>query len=1041
MLNIIQNTIGALARKGLSVIRNGLKMWLPFEKSEILGEELVVNGDFATDSDWTKTQSTGTAEIVGGEAHINATSDGNPTILQDTSCVSGRTYYYEIEQRVISGDGGVYKLGGTTIESSEESFSGYVTAISTDSSIRGGYGNREFYTSNISIKEVTQIAPDKSGNSNGAKLFTGKALSFDGVNDYVDLGNHTLDIKTFSFWVNTTINTTSKGFVCHFGTGTNDSISVGHLTSTLTNETLTISTDASYTATTDVYPASWNRVVVAWNGTKYDIYINGVKKTTINNGSDAGLVSLSNKNILLGKRPTHDDFFFEGVLSDFQIYDTAWTQADVTFDYNNPQHLVTDAPLREEILGEELVVNGDFKLNSNWLDFGTPTTSEQSTEKSYTDTKSWKIVANATRQGIQSPNNFNLTSGLQYRVSLWVYSVSGNSITSGLNNTNVSVFTSREVVVGQWTNITYKATATSTGASYVSLFSENPSTFYIDNVSVKEVTQSSSLGSELVDNGDFATDLSGWDNGGTATSVWDTGRAELSTTGTGYIKTISAITTVVGMRYKFLVTLTGTGNTANVRAGTSSLGVDLLNAGWSVTDGSHIYYFVATTTTTYIAIGNGSTSVSYIDNISVKEVTSPTLNNLKGYWHLSEGDGAISYDSSGEGNDGTIIGATWDDQQATIPQLGLMDWSKGSNLIEYSEDFSDSSWTKGINTTVTANFTVAPDGTQNASRVEMPSGSGTYTYYQFSATSSTNHTFSFYAKNNGGDADVIMAFFVASQTQNITLTNEWQRFEFTKSITSGSNVQVGIDNVTSVDMLIWGAQCEESSSATAYRRTNGTAVTDATLIANPNNPSEDILGNSVRLREHSLNLDGDSYAKVPDADNLDFGTDAFTIQFWAKPNSIANNMRMVTKGITGNGEWMISFSSSDNVRVFAKDSNGNSLDTESSSFATLSVNTWAMVSVVIDTPNDKILFYKDNQSTPTEHTGASWSGNFNSTKPIVVGDHSSFNSTKFDGLIDDVRIYDRVLSSDEVEQNYKAGLNKHKTGSSFSDDFSSDYGF
>jgi len=44
-------------------------------------------------------------------------------------------------------------------------------------------------------------------------------------------------------------------------------------------------------------------------------------------------------------------------------------------------------------------------------------------------------------------------------------------------------------------------------------------------------------------------------------------------------------------------------------------------------------------------------------------------------------------------------------------------------------------------------------------------------------------------------------------------------------------------------------------------------------------------------------------------------------------------------------------------------------------------------------------------------------------------------------LVDDVRIYDRALSSDEVEQNHKAGLNKHKASSSFSDDFSSDYGF
>ena len=140
-----------------------------------------------------------------------------------------------------------------------------------------------------------------------------------------------------------------------------------------------------------------------------------------------------------------------------------------------------------EELGSDLVINGGFELNSDWNNFGSPTTSEQSTEQSHTGTYSWKIIADATQEGIFSPNNFNLTSGRTYSVSLWVYSVSGNSIKSGLNNTNVSVFTERTVTVGEWTNITYIATASSTGASYVSILSQNSLNFFVDNVSVKQV--------------------------------------------------------------------------------------------------------------------------------------------------------------------------------------------------------------------------------------------------------------------------------------------------------------------------------------------------------------------------------------------------------------------------------------------------------------------------------------------------------------------------------------------------------------------------
>jgi len=140
-----------------------------------------------------------------------------------------------------------------------------------------------------------------------------------------------------------------------------------------------------------------------------------------------------------------------------------------------------------------LITNGDFDTDGNWNNFGTPTTSEQSTERSYIGTYSWKIIADATREGIFSPNNFNLTSGRTYTVSLWIYSVSGNSILSGLTNTNASVFTARTVTVGEWTNITYQAIATSTSASYISVLSNSSLNFFIDNVSVKEY-----LGQEVV---------------------------------------------------------------------------------------------------------------------------------------------------------------------------------------------------------------------------------------------------------------------------------------------------------------------------------------------------------------------------------------------------------------------------------------------------------------------------------------------------------------------------------------------------------------
>ena len=205
-----------------------------------------------------------------------------------------------------------------------------------------------------------------------------------------------------------------------------------------------------------------------------------------------------------------------------------------------------------------------------------------------------------------------------------------------------------------------------------------------------------------------------------------------------------------------------------------------------------------------------------------------------------------------------------------------------------------------------------------------------------------------------------------------------------------------------------------------------TPVSNAiTLIANPSNPSQDILGTSVRLREKAFNLDGSGYSSADNSSTLQFGTNAFTIQAWIKPFSLASNNRILTKGVTGNGEFMISVGGDNaSLRVYAKDSSGNALDT-SNDFSSLTADSWQMITVIIDTPNDQILFFKDDGSVESK-TGASWSGNFNNTEPITIGNTSSVSAGQFfNGLVSDALVYDKLLTSDEVENNYKAGLSAH----------------
>ena len=85
-----------------------------------------------------------------------------------------------------------------------------------------------------------------------------------------------------------------------------------------------------------------------------------------------------------------------------------------------------------------------------------------------------------------------------------------------------------------------------------------------------------------------------------------------------------------------------------------------------------------------------------------------------------------------------------------------------------------------------------------------------------------------------------------------------------------------------------------------------------------------------------------------------------------------------------------------------------------------------MITVVIDTPNNQILFYLNDGSVQTK-TGAAWTGNFNNTLPITIGNTSSVSSGQFfDGIVDEDLIYSSELSSKEILNNYKAGLSKHQ---------------
>jgi hypothetical protein len=166
LINIIQNTIGGLISAGFSIVREGLKMFLPLRYSQQLGEELVVNGDFATDSDWTK--ETGWT-ISGGKANFSGGS-GNRNMSQAIGITNGKTYEIKYTVSSISAGAVSVRLGGMSGISEVTAtttgvFSGFITANSSaNGNVQIEDNDNNFVGSidNVSVKEYLgqEVVPD-----------------------------------------------------------------------------------------------------------------------------------------------------------------------------------------------------------------------------------------------------------------------------------------------------------------------------------------------------------------------------------------------------------------------------------------------------------------------------------------------------------------------------------------------------------------------------------------------------------------------------------------------------------------------------------------------------------------------------------------------------------------------------------------------------------------------------------------------------------------------------------------------------------------
>jgi hypothetical protein len=184
-----------------------------------------------------------------------------------------------------------------------------------------------------------------------------------------------------------------------------------------------------------------------------------------------------------------------------------------------------------------------------------------------------------------------------------------------------------------------------------------------------------------------------------------------------------------------------------------------------------------------------------------------------------------------------------------------------TNVATYSQEFDNASWTKNF-TTITANSTTSPDGTQNA---ETLTGDATITVHFISGAtrsviSGTTYSISIYAKKNtnnfiqilgGGTAfgvnvwgnfdlnnGVVGSIGSSTTASIVNAGNGWYRCTISGAAILSGNIVVDnfalITSATSIraegnslntSVFIWGAQLEAGAYASSYIPTTSASAT------------------------------------------------------------------------------------------------------------------------------------------------------------------------------------------------------------------------
>ena len=202
-----------------------------------------------------------------------------------------------------------------------------------------------------------------------------------------------------------------------------------------------------------------------------------------------------------------------------------------------------------------------------------------------------------------------------------------------------------------------------------------------------------------------------------------------------------------------------------------------------------------------------------------------------------------------------------------------------------------------------------------------------------------------------------------------------------------------------------------------------------------------------KVRQKGLNFDGDSYVEIDDDNSLDITT-GLTMEAWVKFNDFDYSYNIMQKKNVWNSVGYGIYMHTNGDLIFeAGEDDGGYIQRGSTSVIDNSIDkdTWVFLTITHDAAAEEIKWYKNGDWKQTKSSGAHWNGGpiGTNTLPLSIGfgEGGSTSGGHFSGIIDEPKVYSRALTLSEIKKNWKASKSKHKdnTVSNWSDDFTNDF--